>query len=158
MLCVLCVLCVYSVLYSSVLLELMGTQEQLDVNTITLNPIQTLRRPSPATISSDMVAKISLPDMQGFQPIHLSLFQSSQSSRTTHINHTPQRLTHTHTHTRMRTHTHTHTHTHTYTHTGTHTQSLNDTLTMCKEVVTSRGHRTGQQVETLTPHHNNWCH
>ena len=40
-----------------VLLELMGTW-QLDVNTITLNPIQTLQRPSLTTISSDRVAMI----------------------------------------------------------------------------------------------------
>ena len=45
--------CVYSVL-----LELMGTWEQLDVNTITLNPIQTLQWPSLTTISSDRVAMI----------------------------------------------------------------------------------------------------
>ena len=35
-----------------------GYMEQLDVNTITLNPIQTLQRPSLTTISGDRVAMI----------------------------------------------------------------------------------------------------
>ena len=39
------------ILYSGVLLELIGTWEQLYVNTIILNPIQTLQRPSLATIT-----------------------------------------------------------------------------------------------------------
>ena len=106
--------CVYNVL-----LELMGTWEQLDVNTITLNPIQTLQWPSLTTISSDRVAMISLPGMQGFLPIRENPF-----TEYTCMYHTGS---HTYTHTcniYKHTHRHTHTQAHTHAHTQAHTQSI----------------------------------
>ena len=115
--------CVYvcvCVCVHSVLLELMGTWEQLDVKLLPLNPIQTLQRPSPTTISGDRVAMI-------FTARHArlptqGLFQS------TCFNHTTQALTHKHTHTHTHTHSHVHTqhiqNTHRHTHTQVHTQSI----------------------------------
>ena len=116
-----CALCVYvheCVCVYSVLLELMGTWEQMDVNTITSNPIQTLQRPSLTTISGDRVAKIftaryaRLPTQ--------ALFQN------TRFNHTTQ--AHTHTHTNTHTHSHVHTqhiqNTHRHACTKAHTQSI----------------------------------
>ena len=119
--CALCVYvheCVYvCVCVCTVLLELMGTWEQLDVNTITLNPIQTLQRPSLTTISSDRVAMI-------FTARHARLpTHTCKPFSRVHISH---RLTgsQAHTHTHTHTHTHIHTHTHTHTHTQAHTINL----------------------------------
>ena len=102
-----------------VLLELMGTWEQLDVNTITLNPIQTLQRPSLTTISGDKVAMI-------FTARHARL-PTQALFQNTHFNHTTGSHTHKHTHTHSHVHTqHIQTHIDTHTHKHIQNQSLND--------------------------------